>query len=223
MSRDLDEFDWFAKGARARLAELMKLLEDVREGRITPEEYERLIGPRRYGPLDPNDPLDKAHADQWRVYEETKKSWIAGGCQPEQAPQLVWDPTPGNSKCGAVLTPKRRVRWFKVRRAKPQNDPPPHTYIRARQRQPASRRRRLAQARAAAATARGDPDGGDPDGGDPERRKTPPADEGGGVQRLICNGPRTTRTRARIGFVQHESPCCKLGALSGRDGATWAR
>ena len=88
--------------------------------------------------------------------------------------------------------------------------------VKPAQGRPCETPRRRRQPRNAAAAAGGDPDC------DPERR-TPSVDETGGVNRLIHDGPGTTKTAGRVGFKTRIAVLHKPVALPGRGGATWHR
>ena len=145
---------------RAYYRRLQKLLCE------NPAEYERLMaamGPRRVGPLDPSDPIDRHVGAAWAHYEEAKARWIASGCDPERAPRLAWHFTRAGPERAEIRTTtgklkKVRIQWAKMRENTPFYFPSPAP-------RPASPRRRR-QPHKSGTAARGDPDGGDPD---PER------------------------------------------------------
>jgi hypothetical protein len=141
-------------------AHLRWVQQRLREG-IDEHEHERLLGERRYGPLDLNDPRDRALASAWRAYEKVKQRCVETGCDPKHAQRIAWDFRPGSNQCAEIRCTTGRVKRIKVRWDKGRNNPPLH--VPSRPRQPAARRRRP---RKGLGAARGDPDP-DPD---PEKR-----------------------------------------------------
>jgi hypothetical protein len=129
---------------------------------------------------------DAAWVQAWQVYEEKKRAWAAGGCNPAKQPRFFWHPRQG----ATFKIPSGRI-TARVKIHLPPHQPPTLSRIGPRR----------ARRSAAASSDRGE-DGGDPDPDpdpDPDRRKTPSVDETGGVQRLIHNPG--TKTEGRVGFV----------------------
>ena len=80
-----DDPNALAAGIKAHLRWVQQRL---REG-IDEHEHERLLGERRYGPLD--DPRDRGLASAWRAYEKVKQRCVETGCDPKHAPRIAWD------------------------------------------------------------------------------------------------------------------------------------
>ena len=129
-----DDPNALAAGIKAHLRWVQQRL---REG-IDEHEHERLLGERRYGPLD--DPRDRGLASAWRAYEKVKQRCVETGCDPKHAPRIAWDFRPGSNQCAEIRCTTGRVKRIKVRWDKGRNNPP--LYVPSRPRQPAARRRR---------------------------------------------------------------------------------